>query len=98
MSDDQIEEVAGIKENGLIEGVRYSKTSEKKPFLSEEEEEEIEGDNVELILPTRDSRKTSEVYTVEDAINYMGFGPFQIIVTLFSGMIWVRPLQTYILL
>ena len=98
MSDDQIEEVAGIKENGSIEGVRYSKTSENKPSLSEEEEEEIEGDNVELILPIRDSRKTPKVYTVEDAINYMGFGPFQIIVTLFSGMIWVRPLQIYILL
>jgi hypothetical protein len=30
------------------------------------------------------------VYTVEDAINVMGFGPFQILVTLFAGMIWVR--------
>ena len=30
------------------------------------------------------------VYTVEDAVNHMGFGVFQIIVTLFAGFTWVR--------
>lgn len=30
-----------------------------------------------------------QVYTVEDAVNYMGFGPFQILLTLFTGMSWV---------
>ena len=29
-------------------------------------------------------------YTVEDAINHMGFGAFQIVVTLFAGFVWVR--------
>ena len=29
------------------------------------------------------------MYTVEDAIEHIGFGPFQIVVTLFTGMIWV---------
>ena len=30
------------------------------------------------------------VYTVEDAVNDMGFGAFQVLVTFFSGFIWVR--------
>ncbi len=30
------------------------------------------------------------VYTVEDAVETMGFGFFQIIVTLFSGLLWVQ--------
>ena len=34
------------------------------------------------------------VYTVEDAVNYIGFGPFQILVTIFAGMIWVRYINT----
>ena len=29
------------------------------------------------------------VYTVEEAIERMGFGPFQILITAFAGMIWV---------
>ncbi len=29
------------------------------------------------------------VYTVENAVEAIGFGPFQIIVTIFAGMIWV---------
>ena len=30
------------------------------------------------------------VYTVEDAIDQIGFGPFQILIVMFTGMIWVR--------
>lgn len=29
------------------------------------------------------------VYTVEDAVETMGFGFFQVLVTVFSGLIWV---------
>ena len=29
------------------------------------------------------------VYTVEDAVEAIGFGSFQIVVTIFAGMIWV---------
>ena len=31
-----------------------------------------------------------KVYTVEEAIEKIGFGFFQVIVTLFSGLLWVR--------
>lgn len=31
----------------------------------------------------------SQVYTVEDAVEKLGFGTFQIVVTIFSGLIWV---------
>ena len=30
-----------------------------------------------------------QVYTVEDAIEKLGFGFFQVLVTLFSGLLWV---------
>lgn len=33
--------------------------------------------------------KEERVYTVEDAIDYIGFGPFQILISVFSGMVWV---------
>ncbi len=29
------------------------------------------------------------VYTVEDAVETLGFGLFQVIVTIFSGLLWV---------
>ena len=33
--------------------------------------------------------KTKErVYTVDDAINKMGFGPFQVLITVFCGLLW----------
>ena len=28
-------------------------------------------------------------YTVEEAVEKLGFGPFQLIVTVFSGLLWV---------
>ena len=31
-----------------------------------------------------------EAYTVEEAIEKLGFGFFQVLVTLFSGLLWVR--------
>ena len=30
-----------------------------------------------------------QLYTVEDAIEKLGFGFFQVLVTLFSGLLWV---------
>ena len=32
----------------------------------------------------------ADIFTVEEAIEKMGFGPFQILITVFSGMLWVR--------
>ena len=46
-------------------------------------------------------RRTREeddiVYTVEDAIDKMGFGPFQILVTVFAGMVWVSDYYFFLL-
>ncbi len=28
-------------------------------------------------------------YTVDDAVEKLGFGPFQVLVTVFAGLIWV---------
>ena len=47
----------------------------------------------QLIEPEEERGKREEeeiVYTVEDAIDQMGFGPFQVLVTIFAGMVWVR--------
>ena len=30
------------------------------------------------------------IYTVEDAMEKLGLGPFQVIITIFSGLLWVR--------
>lgn len=32
----------------------------------------------------------ADVFTVEEAIEQLGFGPFQILITIFSGMLWVN--------
>jgi hypothetical protein len=32
----------------------------------------------------------ADIFTVEEAIEKMGFGPFQILITVFSGLLWVR--------
>ena len=49
-------------------------------------------DNDQLSLTDREAKALTEdeVYTVEDAVNQLGFGLFQIIVTFFSGLTWVR--------
>ena len=31
----------------------------------------------------------NQTYTVEEAVEKLGFGPFQLIVTVFSGLLWV---------
>lgn len=35
------------------------------------------------------------VYTVEEAVEKLGFGIFQILVTVFSGLLWVCSTCTY---
>ena len=30
------------------------------------------------------------LYTVEEAVEKLGFGPFQVLVTFFTGFLWVR--------
>ena len=58
---------------------RYKKTMNYRPRPSPTEDSIV--DQVEVI------------YTVEDAVDYIGFGPFQILMTLFAGMIWVKSLD-----
>lgn len=38
---------------------------------------------------TRNSMKPGQVYTVDDAIEKLGFGPFQIIIFFFCGLLWL---------
>ena len=40
----------------------------------------------EIQSPRRDRER---IYTVDDAINKIGFGPFQILITVFCGMLWL---------
>ena len=35
------------------------------------------------------SKNPGRVYTVDDAIEMIGFGPFQILITIFSGLLWL---------
>ena len=35
------------------------------------------------------NKKPENVFTVDEAINQMGFGPFQVLITVFCGLLWV---------
>ena len=37
----------------------------------------------------QEEQSEKDVFTVDEAINRMGFGPFQILITVFCGLIWV---------
>lgn len=58
----------------------------------------ISDDPPDLIGGERRKREEDDiVYTVEDAIDKMGFGPFQILVTVFAGMVWVSDYYFFLL-
>ena len=42
-----------------------------------------------VIIITEDD--LSNIYTVEEAVHKIGFGVFQILLSLFCGAIWVKP-------
>lgn len=75
------------REEVAVSGIKYTRTA-----TLESDEEEIE-----FVTTSRSSDPSSmkdhqdptEYYTVEDAVEQIGFGPFQIIVTIFAGMCWV---------
>lgn len=67
--------------SGIYQLTESTRHSEKE----QENEIEREENNDSNYITT----ESELVYTVEDAIEHMGFGPFQLLVTLFSGMIWV---------
>lgn len=43
----------------------------------------------EVMKASSEDSYKSKCYTVEEAINNIGFGPFQVLVSCFAGMIWV---------
>ena len=42
------------------------------------------------MLTIPDDDDTPDVYTVENAVDEMGFGLFQVLLSIFAGLIWVR--------
>lgn len=96
------EEVAGLENEDNVKGLKYLESEDIGKLTDNEDKDTEESERVEL-LQTKSVRISEEdnviqivaketevrVYTVEDAIDYMGFGPFQIVVTFFAGMIWV---------
>ena len=96
------EEVGGLENEDNVEGLRYLESEYVDKLTDNEDEDRQESEHLQLV-PTKSvciseednvirtiPRETEDrVYTVEDAINYMGFGPFQILATIFAGMIWV---------
>ena len=96
------DEVAGLKKDTSVDSIRYKARSQ-----DDEEEEE----SVQLTMGKKQGSVCGSIsswcelvrigagetyYTVEDAVNELGFGPFQILVTVFCGMIWVSQAAGYI--
>ncbi len=55
-----------------------------------DEKEDIEGIQDEPSLRDNSADSTPEkMFTVDEAMNKMGFGPFQVLVTVFCGLLWL---------
>ena len=48
--------------------------------------------------PYEQESPKQKVYTVDEAINKIGFGPFQILVTVFCGLLWLADAMEFMLL
>ena len=93
------DEVADISTDNQVISLGYLRSEEIAKLTDTEDAEGMNGDTIRLVDSRtvridEDKNRTytdpdGPVYTVEDAIDYMGFGPFQILVTIFAGMIWV---------
>lgn len=104
------DEVAGIMKNGNVDSVSYHASREKGDDDGEEEtvqltlaQKEQEG---ELWLGGREvyvvegglscsSPPGGDYFTVEEAVNHMGFGAFQVLATCFCGMLWVSNMDLF---
>lgn len=71
----------------------------------DERRDAAEGDIVEeQTTPLTEGKGKSEdervgrVYTVDDAVNQIGFGPFQILLTVFCGLLWLAESMEFLLL
>lgn len=89
MSESESGVIPGISSSkGLVEGVKYSVvTADHEVSL----ESDMDEPQIEFVSGSGGKKKKHflGVYTVENAVEAIGFGPFQIIVTIFTGMIWV---------
>lgn len=96
------EEVAGLENKDNVEGLRYLESEDIGKLTDNEDKDREESEHMQLVqtksvciseennvVRTFAREPEDRVYTVEDAIDYMGFGPFQVVVTIFAGMIWV---------
>ena len=72
--------------NGSVEGVKYSVVSVDHDLSLESD---LEEQQIEFVSGNGGKKKKHflGVYTVENAVEAIGFGPFQIIVTIFTGLI-----------
>ena len=88
MSDDESSVIPGISSSkGSVEGVKYSVVAAEHDISLESDTDEPQ---IEFVSGSGGKKKKHlGVYTVENAVEAIGFGPFQIIVTIFTGMIWV---------
>ena len=102
------DEVAGISTDNQVISLGYLRSEEIAKLTDTEDAEGMNGDTIRLVDSRtvridEDKNRTytdpnGPVYTVEDAIDHMGFGPFQILVTIFAGMIWVsRPHDSHMI-
>ena len=102
------DEVAGISTDNQVISLGYLRSEEIAKLTDTEDTEGMNGDTIRLVDSRtvridEDKNRTytdpdGPVYTVEDAIDYMGFGPFQILATIFAGMIWVsRPRDSHVI-
>lgn len=87
---------ANIEEEKVVSGIRYTRSNNIDSAAESDEEEEVEFITTTSGTTTMKTRRASGhtpdadgYYTVEDAVEEIGFGPFQIIVTIFAGMCWV---------
>lgn len=100
------DEVASLSNGNQVISISYLHSEDLGRLTETEEEIDEGGARVEIAM-SKSVRITEPIstqkgegegecdyYTVEDAIDHMGFGPFQILVTLFAGMVWVRPYIT----
>ena len=89
------EDASGDESSRNGKGVRYKVTENNHDEPTESGSIELsELNGVEVGHAFTDSAEPSrapkrEVYTVDEAVNQLGFGPFQVLVTFFAGMIWV---------
>lgn len=68
--------------------MRWSAVSKRRSTsISLAEDEEDQDEQVSVVEPP----KVEELFcTVDEAIEKIGFGPYQVVMMSFSGLIWVR--------